>query len=82
MAFLRSARLQRIDRALSSVLDGLDDKYKDQLRALPDGHSWRDVDILAATRDHEACKAYDRADALCQHWSARVAEARDDAMDE
>ena len=74
MALFRSSRLRRIDRALSSVLDKLDRSYTEQVRALPDDHNWRDIDILAATRDNDACKAYDRANALEAQWLRRVRE--------
>jgi hypothetical protein len=72
VGMFRSTRQRRIDRALSSVLDHIDYKHNAQLRALPDNHTWGDVNALTFARDGAVIAACKRADKLTQLWRARV----------
>jgi hypothetical protein len=72
MALFRSTRQRRIDRALSAVLERIECDHNAKLRALPDNHTWRDIDALSIDADQRAIKAYNRADKLTQIWRARV----------
>ena len=65
----RSARLRRIDRALSAILTAIDDDDAIASRACV---TWRDLDVLAIATDRKRIAAYDRAAALEAQWQARV----------
>ena len=65
----RSARLRRIDRALSAILTAIDDDDAIATRACV---TWRDLDALSIATDRKRIAAYDRAAALEAQWQARV----------
>jgi hypothetical protein len=69
---MRGRRLQRIDRALSHVLNTIDDKHE-QLRA--ECNTWRDLDILSADMDKLRIAAFDKARRLELKWEAIVKSA-------
>lgn len=71
----RSSRTRRIDRALSATLDKIDSAHAERMGALPDGHTWTDVDALSLARDEAHIAAYDRADRLHAAWRKRVESA-------
>jgi hypothetical protein len=64
----RSRRERRIDRALSSVLHGIDDHYDNFSPA-----TWREIDELAIAADRARIGAHKRAEKLFAQWRKRVA---------
>lgn len=69
MAFFRSSRDRRIDRALSSVLAAVDDaEESDRFHC----RTWRELDCLSIRMNGRRNKAYDRATNLRIKWHARV----------
>jgi hypothetical protein len=68
---MRGRRLQRIDRALSHVLDAIDADHDERRK---DCATWRALDLLSAEMDARRIEAYDRARALEQIWERRIAQ--------
>lgn len=67
----RSSRQRRIDRALSAVLQSIDDDHN---RLRESTKTWTQLDWLAITMDRQRIRAHDRAQTLRNRWQARVKE--------
>ena len=69
MSFIRGSRDRRIDRALSSVLDNINEEREERLRAC---ETWHAINLLDIEMNDKRKDAYIRADCLCSQWHARV----------
>ena len=69
---------KQADRTLKIALTAIDDHYDAAVRALPDGHTWRDIDVLETERAQAAIKAYDEHKIAIAEWDAYVAGHADD----
>ena len=66
----QSRRVRRINRALSSVLQSIDDRTQRDHDA---AQTWADLDNLSIRTNSLRIHAYKRAKALQAKWGARVA---------
>jgi predicted component of type VI protein secretion system len=69
---MRGRRLQRIDRALSHVLDAIENVHNERRMECA---TWRALDILSAEMDALRIEAYDKAKRLETLWQQRVARS-------
>lgn len=75
LIMFHSSRQRRIDRALSSALQTIDDDHE---RLRQSTSTWADLDWLSIAMDRQRSRAYDRAAALSSRWQARIAAADDE----
>ena len=68
----RSSRQHCIDRALSSVLQAIDDDHE---RLQQSTSNWTDLDWLSIAMNRQRSRAHDRAAALAARWQARITVA-------
>lgn len=69
--------LKAAQRKLSQALKDADDWYTEATYALPDSHTWRDVDLLsieASTRSVNAYRVYDQERAEFEAFVAADSE--------
>ena len=66
------------DQTLKFALAAIDDHYDAAVRALPDDHTWRDIDVLETERAQAAIKAYDEHKIAIADWETYVAAHADD----
>jgi hypothetical protein len=64
-----SSRQRRIDRALSAVLDRINDDHDNELVRCD---TWRDIDALTIKTSQRSVAAHDRAKRLRNQWRARI----------
>jgi hypothetical protein len=64
-------REQRINRALSRVLEKIEDKHNQALN-VDRWLTWREIDEIEIERSAASIKAYDRAKRLHEIWQARI----------
>ena len=72
----QSSRDRRINRALSSVLQSIDDRAQREHGAC---ETWADLDNLSIRTNSLRNYAYKRAKALKAKWEARLAAWEDEA---
>ena len=72
----QSSRDRRINRALSSVLQSIDDRAQRDHAA---AQTWADLDNLSIRTNSLRIHAYKRAEALQTRWEARLATWEDEA---
>jgi hypothetical protein len=69
-----SASLRAAHIALAAALNAADAWHTEALAALPDGHTWRDVDLLSIEKSKRHMTAYGAYDVVAAEFDRLVAE--------
>jgi hypothetical protein len=65
--------IRAAQRTLDDAICAAADWHMEALHALPDGHTWRDVDLLSLEHSARCKAAYDAYEVARAEWDAYVA---------